>query len=107
VVLTPEHSRSIQSLMKNAIDWGARKLAAITGTSPGARGAAVAQQHLRQVLGSLGMLVMGGKAYVGFKPGLDADGAITDDGTGKFLHSLVDPFASHVDRFAGLQRAAA
>ncbi len=37
------------------------------------------------------MLVMGGEAYV-FKPRLiDADDAITDDGTRKFLHSFVDP----------------
>jgi chromate reductase, NAD(P)H dehydrogenase (quinone) len=115
--VTPEHNRSIPSLMKNAIDWGARpygqnswsgKPVAITGTSPGALGTAVAQQHLRQVLGSLGMHVMGGEAYVGFKPGLvDADDAITDDGTRKFLHSFVDQLASHVARFADPQRAAA
>jgi chromate reductase, NAD(P)H dehydrogenase (quinone) len=56
--------------MKNAIDRGARKPAATTGTSPGALGTAVTQQHLRQALGSLGMPVMGGEASVGFKPGL-------------------------------------
>jgi chromate reductase len=115
--VTPEHNRSIPTVMKNAIDWGARpygqnswsgKPAAITGTSPGALGTAVAQQHLRQVLGSLGMLVMGGEAYVGFKPGLiDADGAITDDGTRKFLHGFVDQFAALTARFADPQRAAA
>ena len=47
--VTPEHNRSIPALLKNAIDWGARpygqnswsrKPAAITGTSPGALGAA-------------------------------------------------------------------
>jgi chromate reductase, NAD(P)H dehydrogenase (quinone) len=50
--------------MKSAIDRGVRPygqnswsgtLVAITGTSPGTLGTAVAQQPLRQVLGSLGL----------------------------------------------------
>ena len=115
--VTPEHNRSIPTVLKNAIDWGARpygqnswngKPAAITGTSPGAIGTAIAQQHLRQVLGDLGVLVMGGEAYVSFKPGLiDADGAIADESTRKFLQGFVDQFATLVARFADPQRAAA
>ena len=115
--VTPEHNRSITTVLKNAIDWGARpygqnswngKPAAITGTSPGAIGAAIAQQHLRQVLGNLGVLVMGGEAYVSFKPGLiDADGAIADESTRKFLAGFVDQFATLVARFADPHRAAA
>src|SRR5664279_4958294 len=77
--VTPEHSRSIPAVLKSAIDWGARpwgknswtgKLAAVTGTSAGAIGTAVAQQHLRAILGDIGVLVMGGEAYITFKPGL-------------------------------------
>jgi len=115
--VTPEHNRSIPTVLKNAIDWGARpygqnswngKPAAITGTSPGAIGAAIAQQHLRQVLGNLGVLVMGGEAYVSFKPGLiDADGAIADESTRKFLQGFVDQFATLVARFADPHRVAA
>jgi chromate reductase len=115
--VTPEHNRSIPTVLKNAIDWGARpygqnswngKPAAITGTSPGALGTAVAQQHLRQVLGNLGVLVMGGEAYVAFKPGLiDADGAITDESTRKFLNAFIDQFATLVARFADPARVAA
>ena len=61
--VTPEHNRSIPAVLKNAIDWGSRpygknvwtgKPAAITGTSPGAIASAIAQQHLRQVLGQPG-----------------------------------------------------
>src|SRR5215467_136942 len=101
--VTPEHNRSIPTVLKNAIDWGARpygqnswnaKPAAITGTSPGAIGTAVAQQHLRQILGDLGVLVMGGEAYISFKPGLiGTDGVITDESTRKFLSGFVDQFA--------------
>ena len=77
--VTPEHSRSIPALLKNAIDWGARpwgktswpgKPAAIIGTSGGAISTAVAQQHLRAVLGDLGLQVIGGEAYIQFKPEL-------------------------------------
>jgi chromate reductase, NAD(P)H dehydrogenase (quinone) len=55
LIVTPEHDRSIPAVLKNAIDWGARpygqnswagKPAFITGTSPGAIGSAIAQQHL-------------------------------------------------------------
>jgi chromate reductase len=54
------------------------------------------------------MLVMSGEAYVGFKPGLiDAGGAITDEGTRRFLRSFVERFATLVARFADPQRAAA
>ena len=65
--VTPEHNRSLPAVLKNAIDWRARpygrnswagKPAAITGTSPGAIGTAIAQQHLRQILGNLGALVI-------------------------------------------------
>jgi chromate reductase len=101
--VTPEHNRSIPAVLKNSIDWGARpygrnswagKPAAITGTSPGAIGTAVAQQHLRQVLGDLGVLVMGGEAYVAFKPGLiDDANAVTDAGSRQFLQSFVERFA--------------
>jgi chromate reductase, NAD(P)H dehydrogenase (quinone) len=114
--VTPEHNRSLPSVLKNAIDWGARpygrnswagKPAAITGTSPGAIGTAVAQQHLRQILGDLGALVMGGEAYVTFKPGLiDDAGTITDESTRKFLQSFVDQFTTLVARLNGSDAAA-
>jgi len=104
--VTPEHSRSIPAVLKSALDWGSRpygqnswagKPAAITGTSPGAIATAVAQQHLRQILGALGALVMGGEAYVTFKSGLVTDsGKIADESTKAFLQAFVDQFASLV-----------
>jgi chromate reductase len=106
LVLTPEHNRSLPAVLKNAIDWGSKpmdqnvwkgKPAAITGTSPGAIGAAVGQQHLRQILGILGALVMGGEAYISFKPDLfDTDGNIAVEATRIFLKGYMDQFASLV-----------
>ena len=108
--VTPEHSRSIPAVLKNAIDWGARpwgknswtgKLAAVTGTSPGAIGAAIAQQHLRSVLGSgIGMHMMGGEAYITYKPDMvDAESNIADESVRKFLQAFVDQFAVFAAKF--------
>jgi chromate reductase len=118
LIVTPEHNRSIPAALKNAIDWATRpwgksswpgKVAAVIGTSPGAIGTAVAQQHLRHVLGSiLGILVMGGEHYITFKPELiAADGTVADASTKKFLSDFVANFASLVARHAVPQAAAA
>lgn len=106
LIVTPEFNRSIPAVLKNAIDWGSKpmdrnvwsgKVAAITGTSPGAIGTAVGQQHLRQILGILGSLVMGGEAYIAFKPELiDEDNAITNEGTRAFLQAYLDNFLALV-----------
>jgi chromate reductase len=116
--VTPEHSRSIPALLKNAIDWGARpwgktswpgKPAAVTGASGGVISTAVAQQHLRAVLGGQGLQLMGGEAYIQFKDDLvNAEGAIADDTTCKFLKDFIDQFAAFSGKFAPVkaQRAA-
>ena len=110
LIVTPEHDRSIPALLKNAVDWGARpygknswagKPGFITGTSPGAIGSALAQQHLRSVMVGLGMILLGGEAYVTFKPNLvDEDGNITDENTRKFLQGFLDRFISLVVRLS-------
>ena len=117
LIVTPEHDRSIPAVLKNAIDWGARpygqnswagKPAFITGTSPGAIGSAIAQQHLRSVMVSLGVILMGGEAYVTFKPNLiDERGNIADESTQKFLQGFVDRFATLVERLAPAARRSA
>jgi chromate reductase len=117
LIFTPEHNRSIPAVLKNAIDWGARpyghnswadKPAAIIGASPGAIGTAVAQQHLRQVLGDLGAHVLGGEAYVSFRPDLlDDQNAVTHAGTQAFLHSFANRFAEFAFRMHTNKRASA
>ncbi len=110
LIVTPEHDRSIPAVLKNAVDWGARpwgknswagKPGFITGTSPGAIGSALAQQHLRSVMTGLGMILLGGEAYVTFKPNLvDDHGNIGDEATRKFLQDFIDRFAFLVGRLA-------
>jgi len=103
LIVTPEHNRSMPTVLKNAIDWGARpfgksvwpgKPGFITGTSGGAIGTALAQQHLRSVMTGLGMTLLGGEAYITNKPNLiDDQGNIGDETTQKFLQGFVDRFA--------------
>ena len=117
LIVSPEHNRSVPAVLKNAIDWGTRpyghnswagKGVAIVGTSPGAIGTAIAQQHLRNVLGNLGALVMGGEAYVMFKPGLiDEAETVTDAGTRRFLQSFIEQFAGFAARLTPTAHAAA
>lgn len=111
--VSPEHNRSVTALLKNAIDWGSKpsdeqvwrgRVAAITGTSFGVIGTAVGQQHLRQILGILGILgmtVMGGEAYISFRPDpVDHDGNFLDDGKRAFCRAYMDQFVALVGRFA-------
>jgi chromate reductase len=109
LIVTPEYNRSIPGVLKNAIDWASRpygknsfsgKPTAAIGTSMGAVGTAVAQQHLRSILAYLNVVLMGQpEGYIGFRQDLiDAQGAVADEGTRKFLQGWVDAFSSWVER---------
>lgn len=110
LVVTPEHNRSIPAVLKNAIDWAARpsgkgvwggKPVAIIGTSPGGVGTACAQQHLRDILGNQGALVMGGQMFITWKDGLvDEADVVTVDATRDFLQAFMDKFAGLVGKLA-------
>jgi len=118
LIVTPEHNRSMPTVLKNAIDWGARpygksvwpgKPGFITGTSPGAISTALVQANLRTVMLGLGMTLLGGESYIQFKPNLvDDQGNVTDESTKTFLQGFIDRFATLVERLApAAQRAAA
>ena len=108
LMVTAEHNRSAPTVLKNAIDWGARpygtsvwpgKPGFITGTSPGVIGTALVQANLRTVMLGLGMTLLGGESYVQFKPNLiDDHGHIADESTKKFLQDFVDKFATLVTK---------
>ncbi len=107
--VTPEYNRSIPGALKNAIDWAsrpygqnafARKPSAVIGTSPGAIGTAVAQQHLRSVLSFCNSPQMNApEAYIQFKPGLiTADGTVTDESTAGFLRGFMQELHTFIVR---------
>lgn len=113
--VTPEYNRGVPAVLKNAIDWGTRpwgtnvwdgKPAAVTGTSPGAIGTAVAQHQLRTMLTAVGALVMGQpEVYLAFRPDLiDANDTVTDEQTAAFLRGFLDKFAALAGRLSDRAR---
>lgn len=101
--VTPEYNRSIPGVLKNTIDWGTRpygqnvwadKPTGMIGTSPGAIGTAVAQSHLRSVLISIGVPLLGfPEAYLVYKEGMiDDNFNITNPDTIKFLNAYLEKF---------------
>jgi chromate reductase, NAD(P)H dehydrogenase (quinone) len=107
--ITPEYNRSIPGGLKNAIDWAsrpygqnsfARKPSAVIGTSPGAIGTAVAQQHLRSLLSYCNSPQMNApEAYIQFTPGLITDeGEVTVASTEQFLRNYMAEFHTFIGR---------
>lgn len=67
LVVTPEYNSGMPGVLKNGIDWSSRmypnaplanKLVAVIGATPGRSGTKYAQEHLRQVLGRTGAVVI-------------------------------------------------
>jgi chromate reductase len=107
--VTPEYNRSIPGVLKNAIDHGSRpwgqsvwtgKPAAVAGVSIGAVGAAMAQQHLRNVLAFLNMPTLpGNEMFIQWKEGLVEGGAI-GAASKDFARGFVNAFTDWVRKFA-------
>jgi len=117
IIVTPEYSRSIPGVLKNALDWAARpygqgafqgKPAAVIGASGGPISTAAAQQHLRAVLLHLNAVVLGQpEGYIQATPGLlSDDGEVTNESTAAFLTSYLEAFSSLVSRVQGARVAA-
>ena len=111
IIVTPEYSRSIPGVLKNAMDWAARpwgtnsftgKPVAIMGASIGAIGTAAAQQHLRAILGHYDSITMGQpETFFHYKAAdFGANGEILDDSARAVLSGFVNAAAAHVERHA-------
>ena len=108
--VTPEYNRSLPGVLKNAIDHASRpygqnawagKPAGIVGVSIGAIGTAVAQQHLRNVLGYLDCPTLGQpECFIQAKEGLfDSSGGIGSDSR-EFLQGWMDRYVAWVKMHA-------
>jgi len=110
IFVTPEYNRSLPGVLKNAIDHASRpygqnafagKPAGIVGASIGAIGSAVAQQHLRGVLGYLDMPALGQPEVFlqvddrFFEP----SGGVANADSRKFLQGWMDGYVAWVKRF--------
>lgn len=113
--VTPEYNRSIPGALKNAIDWGSRpygknsfakKPSAVIGTSPGAIGTAVGQQHLRSILSFVNSPELAQpEAYIQFRDGLFMDdGQVSDKSTEAFLQGWLDAFEVFIGKVTSVNR---
>ena len=109
--VTPEYNRSLPGVLKNAIDHASRpygqsawagKPAGIVGISIGQVGTAVAQQHLRGILGYLDMPTLGQpEVFLQNREGLfDAKGHIGLEDSRKFLQGWMDRYVAWVRQHA-------
>jgi chromate reductase len=105
--VTPEHNRSIPAVVKNTVDWGSRpwntnvwagKPTGIIGTSPGVIGSAVAQSHLRSIIVTQEVFLMGQpEVYFHSKPGAVTDTFdFADDATRAFMLDYLDRFGDWI-----------
>jgi chromate reductase, NAD(P)H dehydrogenase (quinone) len=114
--VTPEYNRSIPAVLKNAIDWASRpyfenrwpgKAGAVISASLGASGGVVAQAHLRSVLISQGVELIGRpEVALHYTADLIGEhGEVANESTRAFLQDWTSQFAAFVRR-AKLPQAA-
>ncbi|MDN4471887.1 NADPH-dependent FMN reductase [Demequina zhanjiangensis] len=111
IIVTPEYSRSIPGVLKNALDWAARpwgqnsftgKPVAVMGASISAAGTAMAQQHLRNILAHFNAPTMGQpETFFHYNPdAFAADGSLQDEAAAAVLRGFAEAAAAHVSKFA-------
>ena len=109
--VTPEYNRSIPGVLKNALDaasrpygdsaW-AKKPAGIVSVSGGKPGAAMAQQHLRNVLAYLDMPTLNQpEAFVQWTDGLVTPEGEVGEGSREFLDGWMKAFVALVEAHSG------
>ena len=108
--VTPEYNRSVPAVLKNALDHASRpygesvwngKPAAVIGASIGPSGAAMAQQHLRNILACLNVPTLGQpEGYITVSDGLFGDNGEIGSASRDFFQGWVDTYAAWIKKFA-------
>lgn len=108
--VTPEYSRSIPGVLKNALDHGARpygqnswagKPAGVIGASMGVIGTAAAQQHLRNILASLDVPTLGQpEVFIHVKEGFFDDEGNIGPASRPFLQKWMDRYTAWIKKHA-------
>lgn len=107
ILATPEHNHTVPAAMKNVIEWLSYKLHPfdgkpvwIVGASYFNQGSSRAQLHLKQILESPGVnaIVMPGNEFLlrNAKEAFNENGHLKDEGTVKFLDSVIQKFIKFV-----------
>lgn len=111
IFVTPEYNRSIPGVLKNAIDHASRpygqsawagKPAGVIGASIGSPGAAMAQQHLRNVLAYLDVPALGQpEVFVQVTDEtFDERGEVARADTRKFLLGWMERYVNWIGQFS-------
>lgn len=108
--VTPEYNRSIPGVLKNAIDHASRpygqsawagKPAGVIGTTIGASGTAMAQQHLRNMLAYLDVPTLGQpEAFIQAREGLFNEAGNIGADSRPFLQNWMDRYIAWVIKHA-------
>lgn len=105
LICSAEYNSSIPGGLKNAIDWASRppgrlftdKWAAMLGATPGPFGTARMQPHLRQVLSSVGALVLPTQVHLPrAAEAFTAEGTLKDEARQKEVETLVGALVSRL-----------
>ncbi len=106
ILASPENNSSVTALLKNTLDWLSRsisdgkgvnsglapyrgKLAGLLSASPGQFGGARGLPHLRQILASLGVTVLGAQVSIAHAGDAFApDGALVDEHQDRLVERL-------------------
>jgi NAD(P)H-dependent FMN reductase len=118
LIVSPENNTTVSALLKNTLDWLSRsigdgkgansgyapyrdKVAAIFAASPGAFGGVRGLPHLRQILASLGVTVLGNQvALPHADAAFDEAGALKDARAAKSVQGLSAALVAAVNRFS-------
>jgi chromate reductase len=99
IIATSEYNGSVPGVLKNSIDWASRQKllakrpVAPISASPGALGATKAQEHLRSILGHLGMYVLPRPALAIPKVRQKLENnRVTDEQTRQFIARWLESF---------------
>ena len=102
-IATSENNGSVPGVLKNIIDWESRQKllakrpVAPISASPGALGATKAQEHLRAILGHLGMYVLPRPALAIPKVRQKLENNhITDEQTRRFIVHWLETYAEWI-----------
>lgn len=117
IIATPEHNHTIPAALKSVLEWLSfnihpleNKPVMIVGASYYDQGSSRAQLHLRQILDAPGVnaIVMPGNEFLlgKVKEAFDEDGNLKDEGTVKFLGSVLNKFTQFIEVVSQLEGAA-
>jgi chromate reductase, NAD(P)H dehydrogenase (quinone) len=108
LIVTPEYNYSIPGILKNAIDWVSKmstqpfnkKPAATMGASTGMLGTVRAQLHLREILFTLNVNLVGSpEIYVGLaKDKFDTSGKLIHEPTREIVKKLLNALSNKINK---------